>query len=99
MHNSLSMADNGRGDTSAVRWRSSIVIAVFFLGVAGNAQAYLDPGTGSIILQGLIAAVAAVVTYAGLYWQKVKAFFSHLRGKRKPGQAEKDSASADDSAS
>jgi hypothetical protein len=42
---------------------------------APPADAYLDPGTGSIILQGIIAGVAAAITWVGFYWQKVKAFF------------------------
>ena len=40
------------------------------------AYAYLDPGTGSLMLQGLIAAVAGAMVYAGMYWRRIKAFFS-----------------------
>ena len=40
------------------------------------AYAYLDPGTGSMLLQGLIGGVAVVMSFLSLYWQKVKAFFS-----------------------
>jgi hypothetical protein len=40
------------------------------------AYAYLDPGTGSILLQALIGGIAASVTVISLYYQKVKAFFS-----------------------
>ena len=43
---------------------------------AGRAHAYLDPGTGSMLLQGLIGGVAAAMGVAGLYWSKIKAFFS-----------------------
>jgi len=39
------------------------------------AHAYLDPGTGSILLQGLIAAVAGVMATGGLYWSRIKNFF------------------------
>jgi hypothetical protein len=38
------------------------------------AYAYLDPGTGSLILQGLIAATAGAMVYAGMYWRRIKAF-------------------------
>lgn len=55
---------------------SALAMSAVLLSIAPQAQAYLDPGTGSILLQGLIAAVAAVVAYAGMYWQKVKSFFS-----------------------
>ena len=42
--------------------------------------AYLDPGTGSLILQAIVAALAGVVVAITAYWQKVKSFFR--RGSR-----------------
>ena len=39
------------------------------------AYAYLDPGTGNMLLQGLIAGLAAIISFLSIYWQKVKAFF------------------------
>ena len=44
------------------------------------AYAYLDPGTGSMLLQGLIGGIAASIAFLSIYWQKVKAFF----GKEEP---------------
>ena len=41
-----------------------------------DAHAYLDPGTGSLLLQGLIAGIAAASVVLGGYWSRVKAFFS-----------------------
>jgi len=41
-----------------------------------DAHAYLDPGTGSMLLQGLIAGIAGASVVLGGYWGKVKAFFS-----------------------
>jgi hypothetical protein len=38
------------------------------------AYAYLDPGTGSMLIQGFIAAVAAGAMVIKLYWYKIKAF-------------------------
>ena len=43
---------------------------------AGDAHAYLDPGTGSMLLQGLIGGIAVASVAIGGYWGKVKAFFS-----------------------
>ena len=37
--------------------------------------AYLDPGTGSMLLQGLIGGLAITMSFLSVYWQKVKAFF------------------------
>ena len=39
------------------------------------AYAYLDPGTGSMLIQGLIGMIAVILSFLSLYWQKVKAFF------------------------
>ena len=39
------------------------------------AYAYLDPGTGSMLLQGLIAGLAVFISVLSIYWQKVKSFF------------------------
>ncbi len=40
-----------------------------------NAWAYLDPGTGSMILQGFLAGIAVAAATARLYWHKVLEFF------------------------
>ena len=39
------------------------------------AYAYLDPGTGRMLLTGLIAGLAAIISFLSIYRQKVKAFF------------------------
>lgn len=45
-----------------------------------HAAAYLDPGTGSMILQGLVAAVAVVGFTIKSYWYKIRSLF----GKNEP---------------
>lgn len=37
--------------------------------------AYLDPGTGSFIVQALIAVLAGIAVTARIYWHKIKGFF------------------------
>ena len=54
-----------------------ICLFVYFL-FSNNAYAYLDPGSGSIILQVLIAFLAAVGTFISIYWKKLKNFISNL---------------------
>ncbi len=39
------------------------------------AYAYLDPGTGSIILQLLLGGVAGGIVICKLYWARLKSFF------------------------
>jgi hypothetical protein len=45
----------------------------------GSAAAYLDPGTGSILLQSILALVAGAAVTLKLYWGKLKSFFAHGR--------------------
>lgn len=40
------------------------------------AYAYLDPGTGSMILQGIIGAIAVGAAYLSIFWHRVKSLFS-----------------------
>ena len=47
---------------------------------------YLDPITGSILLQGLIALIGAVVSTAGIYWRSTRALL-HRVLHRGPGSA------------
>jgi hypothetical protein len=50
---------------------------------APPAYAYLDPGTASLLLQGIIGGVAATVAAAGVYIGRVKNFFSSKSDKEK----------------
>jgi high-affinity Fe2+/Pb2+ permease len=40
-----------------------------------NAHAYIDPGTISIILQGIVGAVVAGAVTIKIYWYKIRSFF------------------------
>jgi hypothetical protein len=40
------------------------------------AFAYIDPGTGSFLVQGIIAAVIGVGVTGKLFWAKIKAFLT-----------------------
>ena len=52
--------------------RKFLVINFIYLFLTvSSAHAYLDPGTGSIILQGLIAALAAGAVFVKIYWYKL----------------------------
>jgi hypothetical protein len=54
-------------------------LAVQLIGFSAVANAYLDPGTGSILVQSLLAGIAGAVAVVSLYWQRLKAFFSNKR--------------------
>ena len=54
--------------------------------------AYLDPGTGSLILQAIVATFAGAVVAVSVYWQKIKTFFRRSSRKSEPS----DNAPSDD---
>jgi hypothetical protein len=51
-----------------------------------SAHAYLDPGSGSAILQGILGALAAIALTLKLYWHR----FLRLIGLRKPSENQSD---------
>ena len=52
-----------------------IIFAMLALTFSTSALAYLDPGTGSMILQGLIAGIAVSWFVIKTYWYKLRSFF------------------------
>lgn len=52
-----------------------------------SALAYLDPGTGSMMLQALIAGFVAIGVTGGIYWRRFKKFFT--RNKKEGGAEQK----------
>ena len=37
--------------------------------------AYIDPGTGSFLVQAVVAAVAGIAVTSRMYWEKIRVFF------------------------
>jgi|TARA_B100001063_G_C16563646_1_gene452282 hypothetical protein len=46
-----------------------------------KAHAYLDPGTGSIILQAILGFIAAAATTISIYWEKFKSIINKILNK------------------
>ena len=55
-----------------------------------SAQAYLDPGTGSYILQVLLAALLGIGLMLKLYWTKVMGIVKRLFTEKKATEVERD---------
>jgi hypothetical protein len=51
------------------------IVTFFLLMLFTDAYAYLDPGTGSMLLQVILGGVAAVGVAIKLYWHKLRAAF------------------------
>jgi len=49
--------------------------ALFLVMLAEPAWAYLDPGTGSMIISAIVGLFATVGLAVKTYWYKIKAFF------------------------
>lgn len=69
---------------------SRIILTSFFILIVytGNAEAYIDPGTGSMILQATIAAIVGSAVTIKLFWQRIKIFFLRVFRKDKPNNAD-----------
>ncbi|MGD9507538.1 MAG: hypothetical protein AB7I59_22205 [Geminicoccaceae bacterium] len=68
--------------------RSAYLCALVLLGIGASttaAHAYLDPGTGSMILQLVLGGVAGLLLAGKLYWQKL---VSMLGFKREPAKVQ-----------
>tara|TARA_B110001454_G_C12671505_1_gene413959 strand:+ start:385 stop:624 length:240 start_codon:yes stop_codon:yes gene_type:complete len=48
-----------------------LILAYLFCSIS-NANAYLDPGTGSIILQAILAFIAGAAATVSLWWMNFK---------------------------
>lgn len=48
----------------------------------GNAHAYIDPGTGSYILQMVIAGLVGAAFTLKLLWKRIQVFFSRSTSKK-----------------
>ena len=62
---------------------TALVIFFFVSFAAGPAHAYVDPGTGTIILQMIIGGVAGALFALKLYWVRVKGFFERFSAKNR----------------
>ncbi|HEY5777081.1 MAG TPA: hypothetical protein VIS57_13435 [Xanthomonadales bacterium] len=49
-----------------------IIVTVLLLLFIADTEAYLDPGTGSMLLQVILGGVAAVGVAIKLYWHKLR---------------------------
>ncbi len=72
---------------SLPRWLA-VVLALFVL-IPSSAQAYIDPGTGSYLVQAVVAVVAGGLMTLKLQWHRVRSYFG--RGAETEAPDSKDS--------
>ena len=56
-----------------------IILLTIFILLPGNAYAYLDPGTASIIIQALVAILAGTVAFFTLLRDKIINLFKSIK--------------------
>ena len=59
------------------------LIILFYICMVTPSYAYLDPGTGSIILQAIIAFLAAASAVMSGFWKKIKTICSRVFSTKK----------------
>ena len=52
-----------------------VALTLLLFSIATPAQAYLDPGTGSMVLQLILGGIAGAMVVLKLYWTRLKSFF------------------------
>lgn len=69
---------------------ATILSAAIMFMVSGTlpAHAYLDPGTGTLIVQSIIGGVAAAITIAGIYIARIRNWFGRVIGKKQSDSSE-----------
>jgi hypothetical protein len=64
-----------------------LIAAGLVMGITVSpALAYLDPGTGSILLQLLLGGVAGFLVIVKLYWHSFKQTVARITGRTQPKQ-------------
>ena len=60
-------------------WNLSIFMFIAATASAQDAFAYIDPGSGSILLQLILGGVAGALVVVKMYWQRFKAGAGSLK--------------------
>ncbi len=80
------MRIENQADSTMKRSVPLLILSVLVYGSShGPAHAYIDPGTGSIILQAVIGGIAAGLVVIKTYWHRLKDLFGRKDGAGDPG--------------
>tara|TARA_B100000242_G_C42835724_1_gene388210 strand:+ start:405 stop:596 length:192 start_codon:yes stop_codon:yes gene_type:complete len=58
------------------------ILLIIFLSLTTHAQAYVDPGSASLIIQAIIGVIAGALATIKLWWKKFIGLFSRKKIKR-----------------
>jgi hypothetical protein len=68
------------------RFGRMVALFALYTSLSSPAFAYLDPATGSIILQAIVGAVGTWLVYSRMFLAKSKTFFGRITGKKPVAQ-------------
>lgn len=68
----------------------AIIAVAALVAMSTCAHAYLDPGTGSLVLQMLVAGALTAAASISMFWGRVKAFFFRFSKSKDSKQADLD---------
>jgi hypothetical protein len=57
-------------------------LVTYVLAMPEPVAAYLDPGSGSMLLQGVIAVLAATMAAVSVYWRNIRGVIGRLLGRK-----------------
>ena len=65
-----------------------LLLLLMTAGFSESAFAYIDPGTGIVLLQGLLAAIVGALVGIKFYWKKISNAVARLFGRRQSSEKE-----------
>ena len=60
-----------------------VLMMLVLISFPAHSHAYIDPGTGSFVIQMVVAAVLGAFFALKMYWRRLKGFFSKFTAKEK----------------
>lgn len=69
--------------------KNILLSTICILSIANEAHAYLDPATGSALLQGLLGFLAAGFVVIKIYWFRIVKLFTEAKIALKAGHKKK----------
>ncbi len=65
-----------------------LLLLLMTAGFSESAFAYIDPGTGILLLQGLLAGIVGALVGIKFYWKKISNAVARLFGRRQSSEKE-----------
>ena len=68
-----------------------LTFSIYYFTAESNAYAYLDPATGSIVIQYIVAGLVTCMAFMKNFWVKFKYFFNKIIKSKSIKNKEEDS--------